>query len=99
MPHMHPEHLLTAAWLAAQVGKPGLAIVESDDDALLCGVNHIPDAVKIDWHNDPNNSHFRDYITGEPSSASPSIVSPCASPRAPAATPLLRPRETRLLSG
>ncbi|PRC52913.1 sulfurtransferase, partial [Mycobacterium sp. ITM-2017-0098] len=45
--------------------RPGLAIVESDEDVLLYDTGHIPGAVKIDWHTDLNDAHVRDYIPGE----------------------------------
>ncbi len=61
----HPERLVTADWLSSNLGRPGLAIVESDEDVLLYDVGHIPGAVKIDWHVDLNDPTVRDYITGE----------------------------------
>ena len=60
----HPERLVTADWLSAHLGSPGLAIVESDEDVLLYDIGHIPGAVKIDWHTDLNDPRVRDYITG-----------------------------------
>ncbi|MDQ2635453.1 MAG: sulfurtransferase, partial [Actinomycetota bacterium] len=63
--YAHPERLVTADWLSANLGRPGLAIVESDEDVLLYDTGHIPGAVKIDWHTDLNDPHVRDYITGE----------------------------------
>ncbi|MCG5431663.1 sulfurtransferase [Mycobacterium sp. MYCO198283] len=63
--YAHPERLVTADWLSAHLGTPGLAIVESDEDVLLYDVGHIPGAVKIDWHTDLNDPAVRDYITGE----------------------------------
>ncbi|HVQ98055.1 MAG TPA: sulfurtransferase, partial [Mycobacterium sp.] len=63
--YAHPERLVTADWLAGNLGRPGLAIVESDEDVLLYDVGHIPGAVKIDWHTDLNDPQVRDYINGE----------------------------------
>jgi thiosulfate/3-mercaptopyruvate sulfurtransferase len=63
--YAHPERLVTADWLAGNLGQPGLAIVESDEDVLLYDVGHIPGAVKIDWHTDLNDPRVRDYINGE----------------------------------
>src|SRR5260370_40675989 len=63
--YAHPERLVTADWLSANMGGPGLAIVESDEDVLLYDVGHIPGAVKIDWHTDLNDPRVRDYIDGE----------------------------------
>ena len=63
--YAHPERLVTADWLAGNLGRPGLAVVESDEDVLLYDTGHIPGAVKIDWHTDLNDPHVRDYINGE----------------------------------
>ena len=63
--YAHPERLVTADWLSSNLGRPGLAIVESDEDVLLYDTGHIPGAVKIDWHTDLNDPNVRDYITGE----------------------------------
>ncbi len=62
--YAHPERLVTADWLSANLGRPGLVIVESDEDVLLYDTGHIPGAVKIDWHTDLNDPHVRDYIDG-----------------------------------
>jgi thiosulfate/3-mercaptopyruvate sulfurtransferase len=62
--YAHPERLVTADWLAGNIGRPGLAIVESDEDVLLYDTGHIPGAVKIDWHTDLNDPQVRDYIDG-----------------------------------
>ncbi len=63
--YAHPERLVTADWLSGNLGRPGLAIVESDEDVLLYDTGHVPGAVKIDWHTDLNDPHVRDYINGE----------------------------------
>jgi thiosulfate/3-mercaptopyruvate sulfurtransferase len=63
--YAHPERLVTADWLSAHLGAPGLVIVESDEDVLLYDIGHIPGAVKIDWHTDLNDPRVRDYINGE----------------------------------
>lgn len=62
--YSHPERLVTADWLSANLGTPGLVIVESDEDVLLYDIGHIPGAVKIDWHTDLNDTRVRDYIDG-----------------------------------
>ena len=62
--YAHPERLVTADWLSANLGTPGLVIVESDEDVLLYDIGHIPGAVKIDWHTDLNDPRVRDYIDG-----------------------------------
>ncbi|MDN5548832.1 MAG: sulfurtransferase, partial [Rhodococcus sp. (in: high G+C Gram-positive bacteria)] len=60
----HPDRLVSTEWLSANLGTPGLKVVESDEDVLLYDVGHIPGAVKIDWHLDLNDPVTRDYIDG-----------------------------------
>lgn len=61
----HPDRLVTGDWLEANLGAPGLVVVESDEDVLLYETGHIAGAVKIDWHTDLNDPVERDYIDGE----------------------------------
>ncbi|EAR23730.1 thiosulfate sulfurtransferase [marine actinobacterium PHSC20C1] len=61
----NPERLVSADWLEERLGKPGLVVVESDEDVLLYETGHIRGAVKIDWHTDLNDPVTRDYIDGE----------------------------------
>ncbi|HEY9498005.1 MAG TPA: sulfurtransferase [Terrimesophilobacter sp.] len=63
--YAHPERLVTTDWLQANLGKPGLVVVESDEDVLLYETGHIPGAVKIDWHTDLNDPVERDFVQGE----------------------------------
>ena len=63
--YAHPERFVSAAWLSARLGMPGLRVVESDEDAFLYDIGHIPGAVRIDWHNDLNDPVQRDFIDGE----------------------------------
>ena len=63
--YAHPERLVSGAWLEANLGTPGLVVVESDEDVLLYETGHIETAVKIDWHTDLNDPVERDYIDGE----------------------------------
>ena len=58
----HPERLITADWLSGNLGRPGLAIVESDEDVLLYDTGHIPDAVKIDYI---SGEQFADLTNGQ----------------------------------
>jgi len=60
----HPERLVSGDWLEERLGKPGLVVVESDEDVLLYETGHIRGAVKIDWHTDLNDPVTRDYIDG-----------------------------------
>jgi thiosulfate/3-mercaptopyruvate sulfurtransferase len=63
--YAHPERLVSTEWLAENLDRPGLVVVESDEDVLLYEVGHIPGAVKLDWHTDLNDPVQRDYISGE----------------------------------
>jgi thiosulfate/3-mercaptopyruvate sulfurtransferase len=63
--YAHPERLVTTEWLAERLGRPGLVVVESDEDVLLYETGHIPGAVKVDWHTELNDPVVRDYLTGE----------------------------------
>ncbi len=60
-----PGRLVSTEWLAANLGKPGLVVVESDEDVLLYETGHIPGAVKVDWHTELNDPIVRDYVDGE----------------------------------
>ena len=61
----HPERLVSADWLEANLSAPGLVVVESDEDVLLYEIGHIPGAVKIDWHTDLNDPVARDFLDSE----------------------------------
>ncbi|AZA10833.1 sulfurtransferase [Corynebacterium gerontici] len=63
--YAHPERLVSASWLSARLGTPGLRVVESDEDSLLYDIGHIPGAVRIDWAKDLNDPQIRDYIDAE----------------------------------
>lgn len=63
--YAHPEKFVSAAWLSARLGLPGLKVVESDEDAFLYDIGHIPGAVRIDWTRDLNDPAVRDFIDGE----------------------------------
>ena len=60
-----PSVLVSTGWLEANLGKPGLVVLESDEDVLLYQTGHIPTALKIDWHTDLNDPVTRDYIDGD----------------------------------
>ncbi|MBB3035600.1 sulfurtransferase [Hoyosella altamirensis] len=63
--YAHPERLVSTEWLSANLGAPGLKVVESDEDVLVYDIGHIPGAIKIDWHLDLNDPVTRDYIDGQ----------------------------------
>ncbi len=63
--YVHPEVLVTTAWVAEHLTDPKVRILESDEDVLLYDTGHIPGAQKIDWHQDLNDPVIRDYLTRE----------------------------------
>ena len=50
--YANPDKLVTTAWVAENLGREDVRVVESDEDVLLYDMGHIPGAVKIDWHTD-----------------------------------------------
>ena len=63
--YSHPEALVSTDWLVANLDKPGLAIIECDEDILLFETGHIPAAVKLDWHTELNDPVTRDFLNGQ----------------------------------
>lgn len=63
--YAHPERLVSTQWVADNAGKPGVVVVESDEDVLLYETGHIPGSVKVDWHTDLNEPDTRDYVDGK----------------------------------
>jgi thiosulfate/3-mercaptopyruvate sulfurtransferase len=61
----HPEALVSTDWLRANLETPGLVVIECDEDVLLYETGHVPGAVKLDWHTEPNDSVIRDYLSSE----------------------------------
>ncbi|MFH8249879.1 sulfurtransferase [Microbacterium sp. B2969] len=62
--YSEPGRLVTSEWLEPRLGRPGLVVVESDEDVLLYETGHIPGAVKVDWHTELNDPVVRDYVDG-----------------------------------
>lgn len=63
--YAHPERIVTTEWVAANLGREGLVVVETDEDVLLYETGHIPGAVKLDWHTELNDPVARDFVNGE----------------------------------
>lgn len=61
--YAHPEVLVSTDWVADHLDDPHVRLVESNEDILLYDVEHIPGAVKVDWHTDLNDSLVRDYVS------------------------------------
>ncbi|MBF6334036.1 sulfurtransferase [Nocardia transvalensis] len=62
--HAYPHRLVTTEWLSANIGAPGLKIVESDEDILLYDIGHVPGAIKIDWRAELTDPNTRDVVDG-----------------------------------
>ncbi|MDE3053701.1 MAG: sulfurtransferase [Gemmatimonadota bacterium] len=60
--YVHPEALVSTAWLAEHLHDANLRVIESDEDVLLYDTGHVPGAQKVDWHADLNDPLVRDYI-------------------------------------
>lgn len=63
--YAYPDALVSTAWLAQHLDDPTIRILESDEDVLLYAMGHIPNAQRIDWHTDLNDSVVRDYVSRE----------------------------------
>ncbi len=63
--YAHPEALVSTEWLAQHIDDPNIRIIESDEDVLLYDTDHIPNAQKVDWHEDLNDPVQRDYVSRE----------------------------------
>jgi len=61
--YAHPGALVSADWLQNNLDTAGLVILESNEDILLYDVEHIPGAIKIDWHTELNDQVVRDYLS------------------------------------
>jgi thiosulfate/3-mercaptopyruvate sulfurtransferase len=57
-----PDSLVETSWLAEYLNDLHIRIVESNEDVLLYGTGHIPNAVHIDWRADLNDPVQRDYV-------------------------------------
>lgn len=62
--HAHSHRLVTTEWLSANIGAPGLKIVESNEDVLLYDIGHVPGAIKIDWRGELTDPRARDVVDG-----------------------------------
>lgn len=60
--YAHPEKLVTCEQVEEMLGKPGVVIIESNEDPLLYSSGHIPGAFEVDWTRDLNDQMIRDYL-------------------------------------
>lgn len=63
--HAGSEVLVTTQWLASNLGRPGLRVVEVDEDVLLYETGHVPGALKLDWLTELQRPDVRDFIDAE----------------------------------
>jgi len=63
--YSHPEYLVETNWVAEHLDNPNVRIIESDEDALLYSMGHIPGAVRIDWFTTLQHPLRRDFLTKE----------------------------------
>ncbi|GGR51685.1 thiosulfate sulfurtransferase [Deinococcus seoulensis] len=55
--------LVSTEWVAQNLNKDGIRLIEVDEDILLYDTGHIPGAVKLDWQTDLWHPVERDFIT------------------------------------
>jgi thiosulfate/3-mercaptopyruvate sulfurtransferase len=60
--YAHPEALVTTEWVEQNLNDPSVRVIESNEDTLLYGAGHIPQAAHVDWTADLNDPIRRDYI-------------------------------------
>lgn len=65
MKYAHPEYLVDTEWVSAHLTDPAVRMIESDEDALLYPISHIPGAVQVDWFSTLQHPLRRDFVTKE----------------------------------
>lgn len=60
--YANPDVLVSTEWVAENLDKPGIRLVEVNEDVLLYDTGHIPGAVKLDWHTELQQAEMRDFI-------------------------------------
>ena len=63
--YAHPEYLVETDWVAEHLNDPNVRLIESDEDALLYKMGHIPGAVQVDWFTTLQHPLRRDFLTKE----------------------------------
>jgi thiosulfate/3-mercaptopyruvate sulfurtransferase len=63
--YSHPEYLVETDWVEEHLDDPNVRVIESDEDALLYDMNHIPGAVRMDWFTTLQHPVRRDFLTKE----------------------------------
>ncbi|HEX7041100.1 MAG TPA: sulfurtransferase [Trueperaceae bacterium] len=57
-----PDVLVSTDWVAENLGRPDVRVVEVDEDVLLYKQGHVPGAVEIDWLTELQLKDRRDFI-------------------------------------
>ena len=63
--YVHPDMLVSTAWVAEHGNDANVRLVESNEDVLLYSTGHIAGAVHIDWVRDLNDEIRRDYLDAD----------------------------------
>jgi thiosulfate/3-mercaptopyruvate sulfurtransferase len=63
--YAHPEMLVETDWVKANLGKPGLKLVEIDVDTKAYEAGHIPGAIGFNWQTQLQDQVRRDIISRE----------------------------------
>ena len=60
--YANPDILVSTQWVADNLNKPNIRLVESNEDVLLYSTGHVPGAIHIDWVQDLNDPVIREYL-------------------------------------
>ncbi len=63
--YAEPDVLVSTEWVAANLGRPDVRVVEVDEDVLLYKQGHVPGAVEIDWLTELQLKDRRDFIDAD----------------------------------
>src|SRR5262249_257181 len=63
--YAHPEMLVDTDWVKANLGKPGIKLVEIDVDTKAYDAGHIPGAVGFNWQTQLQDQGGRDVSSQE----------------------------------
>jgi len=63
--YAHPEVLVETDWVKANLGKPGIKLVEIDVDTNAYDSGHVPGAVGFNWRTDLQDQVGRDILSKE----------------------------------
>ena len=61
--YANPEVLVTTDWVKANLGKPGIKLVEIDVDTKAYEAGHIPGAIGFNWQTQLQDQVGRDIIS------------------------------------